>query len=324
MTIRMDDNFLYDIEVNSGKGKTVFPSRNSKGNFLVNLDGRSKGKDRFHEVSFDELVQLFADGNFRGIGSIRMKAKGEKGPPSGWSPTQPRPPALARIYPNLLALIEKRRKSAQISNTEKSKRQSSDAATPLMASEMFGDGQSEQTFNGSGGPNSISSESNMASENEPSTSTGTNGIRRPMTLEDLQSQLDRRSEIGEAGELIALEYERARLRSKDIGCPDPDRYVKHVALTDVGRGYDIESFWPGNERCIEVKSSTNSGNDIFMSDNEKRVLTELGNKAWLYRVVVDADGDGEVVLRLNDPMNKIPDTNISAAVWRIQLPKSDV
>jgi len=99
--------------------------------------------------------------------------------------------------------------------------------------------------------------------------------------------------------------------------------VKHVALTDVGRGYDIESSWPGNERCIEVKSSTNSGNDIFMSDNEMRVLTELGDRAWLYRVVVDADGDGEVVLRIKDPINKIPDANISAAVWRIQLPKSD-
>jgi hypothetical protein len=170
---------------------------------------------------------------------------------------------------------------------------------------------------------SISSESIMASENEPSPSTGTNGIRRPMALEDFQSQLDRRSVIGEAGELIALEYERARLRSKDIGCPDPDRYVKYVALTDVGRGYDIESSWPGHERFIEVKSSTNSGNDIFMSDNEKRVLTVLGDRAWLYRVVVDADGDGDVVLRLNNPMNKIPETNISTAVWRIHLPKSD-
>lgn len=60
-----------------------------------------------------------------------------------------------------------------------------------------------------------------------------------------------------------------------------------------------------------------------MSDNEKRVLTELGDRAWLYRVVVDANGDGEVVLRLNDPISKIPKDNISTAVWRVRLPKSD-
>ena len=171
-------------------------------------------------------------------------------------------------------------------------------------------------------PGSISSESNLTSENESILGTDFNGICQPMSLEALQAQLDRRNEIGEAGELIAIEYEHCRLKI-DTGCTDPECYVKHVALTDVGRGYDIESSWPGHERFIEVKSSTNSGNDIFMSDNEKRVLTGLGDKAWLYRVVVDANGDGEVVLRINDPMNKIPDTNISAAVWRIQLPKSD-
>lgn len=145
MTINMDNDFLYDIEVNSGKGKIVFPCRNSKGNFSVNLDGRSKGKDRFHDVSFDELVQLFADGSFREVGSIRMKAKGEKGPPSGWSPTRPRPPALARIHPNFSALIEKQKKSVQFANTVKSMGSGSNITAPSATTETFRDEQSEQS-----------------------------------------------------------------------------------------------------------------------------------------------------------------------------------
>ena len=135
-------------------------------------------------------------------------------------------------------------------------------------------------------------------------------------------QLDRRSEIGEAGERIALKDELRRLRAEEIGCSDPERYVTQISLEDVGRGYDIKSTWPGHERCIEVKSSTSAGNDIFMSSNEWRVLKELGKKAWLYRVVVDANRGGEVVLRLNDPVSQISQENFSTAVWRVRLPKS--
>lgn len=177
---------------------------------------------------------------------------------------------------------------------------------------------------GSTGSGSTPFEGGMASESEPFSSIGAKSIRQPMSVEEFQAQLDRRSEIGEAGELIALKYERQRLGSKEVGCPDPECYVKHIALTDVGRGYDIETTWPGHERCIEVKSSTSSGNDIFMSDNEWTVLEALGKKAWLYRVIVNKNGgDGEVVLRLNDPISKIPKDNISTAVWRVRLPKSD-
>lgn len=172
------------------------------------------------------------------------------------------------------------------------------------------------------GPGSISFESDMALENEPLHDTGASGIRQPISVEELQAQLDRRSEIGEAGELIALKFERQRVGAAEVGCPDPERYVEHVALTDAGRGYDIETTWPGHERCIEVKSSTGSGNDIFMSDNEWTVLEALGKKAWLYRVIVNKNG-GDLVLRFNDPISKIPKDNISTAVWRIRLPKSD-
>lgn len=173
------------------------------------------------------------------------------------------------------------------------------------------------------GAGSISFESDMASESEPFSGTGANSIRQPMSAKEHQAQLDRQREIGEAGELIALEFERQRVGATEVGCPDPKRYVEHVALTDVGRGYDIESTWLGHERCIEVKSSTSFGNDIFMSENERSALKELGKKAWLYRVVIDANGNGEVVLCLNDPISEITEENFSTAVWRVRLPPPD-
>lgn len=168
-------------------------------------------------------------------------------------------------------------------------------------------------------PSFISYERSTASANEPIPGAGTNGVRQTMSLEEFQDQLDRRSEIGKTGEQIAMKDELLRLGSKEIACPDPARYVEHVALTDVGRGYDIESKWPGHERCIEVKSSTNPSNTIFMSSNERSVLKALGQKAWLYRVVVNASGSGEVMLRLNDPISEIPEENFSTAVWQVRL-----
>ena len=155
------------------------------------------------------------------------------------------------------------------------------------------------------------------------TPTRASGSRQPISIEELEAQLDRRSAIGAAGELVALEHEMQRLKSAEIGCPDPENYVKHVALTDVGRGYDIESTWPGHERYIEVKSSVCSSNAIFMSDNERTVLGELQDKAWLYRVSIDASGKGEVILRLKNPIAQIPDENFSTAVWRVRLPDTE-
>lgn len=143
------------------------------------------------------------------------------------------------------------------------------------------------------------------------------------SIEDFQVQLDRRSIIGATGERIAFEDEIRRLRSKEVGCPDPERHVNHIALSDVARGYDIESTWPGQERCIEVKSSTSASNPIFMSSNERAVLEKLGKKAWVYRVIIDTDGNGQVTLRLNDPISIIPEENFSTAVWAVRLPKAD-
>ncbi len=142
--------------------------------------------------------------------------------------------------------------------------------------------------------------------------------RRPnggISAEEFENQLDRKSEIGKAGELIAVLDELERLRS--LGCPEPEKYVTRVALTDVGRGYDIESVWPGKERHIEVKSSTSPESDFFISDNERKTLAGLGNTAWLYRVHVQHEGLGMVTKRVQNPMKVIAEEAMSPVVWRV-------
>jgi hypothetical protein len=138
---------------------------------------------------------------------------------------------------------------------------------------------------------------------------------RVTSAAELQAQLDRKSETGVAGEIIALKYELERLHK--CGCPKPKDYIKHIAPDDVGAGYDIASTWPGEERFIEVKSTTRAGSDFFITENECQVLTGLREKAWLYRVVVGSGGEGEVVAQLQDPMNAISAEHRSPVVWRV-------
>lgn len=141
------------------------------------------------------------------------------------------------------------------------------------------------------------------------------GAKRIVSADELQRQLDRNAENGATGELIAVLDELDRLRM--CGCLEPEKFVKRIAIEDAGRGYDIASTWPGEERCIEVKSTTVAGSDFFVTDNELHVLKALGHKAWLYRVVLAEDGNGKVTLRLQDPMRQIATEHLTPAVWRV-------
>lgn len=143
----------------------------------------------------------------------------------------------------------------------------------------------------------------------------TGGKRAPVDAETFEALLERRSEVGQAGELLAVQDELDRLVT--LGCPDPHRWVERVALVDVGRGYDIASTWPGHERFIEVKSTTSVSGGLFITSNERRVLSELGAQAWLYRVVLGADGVGEVAMRLQDPMRALQAEDFEPVVFRV-------
>lgn len=141
--------------------------------------------------------------------------------------------------------------------------------------------------------------------------------RKAVTAEEFQAQLDRRAEVGAMGEGLAVLHEMDRLRQCE--CAAPEHYVQRVALTDVGRGYDIESTWPGQERCIEVKTTTSSGSDFFITQNEWEVLAQLGAKAWIYRVVLDAAGSEQINAIGPDPISllSMPSVHVSPVVWRV-------
>jgi hypothetical protein len=175
------------------------------------------------------------------------------------------------------------------------------------------DSGSNSPFNTAPHENLLSEQSDMGEV--IGNTIGTKRSRHAVTADELQHQLDRKAETGRAGELIAVLDELKRLG--ECECLEPVKYVERVALSDVGRGYDIASTWPGEERCIEVKSTTCAGSDFFITENECQVLAELGDKAWIYRVVVGSDGSGEVVLRLKNPMSAISSVHRTPVIWRV-------
>jgi hypothetical protein len=140
--------------------------------------------------------------------------------------------------------------------------------------------------------------------------------RQPTDAQAFEALLERRSEIVQAGELLVLLDEIERLRS--LGCPDPDKWVKQISDVDVGRGFDIESSWPGQERCIEVTTTTQAGNDFYLTENERRVLSSLSDKAWLYRVVLKPNGEGNVVARLQNPLGWLTVEALKPVVFRVE------
>lgn len=142
--------------------------------------------------------------------------------------------------------------------------------------------------------------------------------RSVLNADEFAALLERRSEIGQAGELVAVLHEIERLRR--LHCPDPDNWVERVALTDVGRGYDIASRWPGYERYIEVKTTTRAESDFYMTENERRVLASLRSKAYLYRVVVAVDGSGVVQDEWRDPLKLFDKDSMTPVVWRVTPP----
>ena len=56
-----------------------------------------------------------------------------------------------------------------------------------------------------------------------------------------------------------------------------------------------------------------------MTENECNVLAALGPLAWLYRVDLSASNDGEIVLKLKDPIATLDSARFRTAVWRIDL-----
>lgn len=102
--LSLDGEFLYDIKINTEKnGRIIYPCRNKEGLFSVSLTGDSNDYKSF---TLDALINAFAHGAFETRGTIRMKAKGEKGNGNGRSPTHPQSPATAEISEKFLSLLK--------------------------------------------------------------------------------------------------------------------------------------------------------------------------------------------------------------------------
>lgn len=126
--------------------------------------------------------------------------------------------------------------------------------------------------------------------------------KRNISLSELENRLARQREIGAQGEEAAFRYECARLH--DLGCDNPIAHIEQLSQHDVGAGYDLRSTFNGLMRCIEVKASVNSGDSFFLSENERKILAELGKAAYLYRVLIDREDakNSKVVQKIQNPM----------------------
>lgn len=129
-------------------------------------------------------------------------------------------------------------------------------------------------------------------------------VKTGMSPEELQRRLKRQQEIGRAGELAAVAYEVARL--KNLGIRNSRSCIRHVALRDVSRGYDIESLSRLGNRYIEVKATTGDvRNGFYLSAKEYRTLKQLGRRAFLYLVELDLALNERAVQEVQNPVRAL-------------------
>ncbi len=102
---------------------------------------------------------------------------------------------------------------------------------------------------------------------------------------DYQRLEAQRRDLGLAGELAVMAYERTSLEA--MGLSKLANRVEHIAQTrGDGLGYDVLSFEPnGKEKFIEVKTTKSIKQlPFFVTRNEVEFSTEAGNHFHLYRL----------------------------------------
>lgn len=144
-------------------------------------------------------------------------------------------------------------------------------------------------------------------------------LAKPLSLEDLEKKLKRQIEIGARGELAAYRHEYLRLIS--LGCTNPNEHIDHVSPKDVSAGYDLRSEFSGEIRCIEVKSSTSRTDNFFLSENERRKLTELAGHAYIYLVQVDEGDEAKscVIREMQDPFAHSELLTLEPTAWFVKI-----
>lgn len=96
---------------------------------------------------------------------------------------------------------------------------------------------------------------------------------------------ERQKEVGDLGEELVLEHEKALLIS--LGKPGLANSVTHVSKEEGDHaGYDIRSYWAdGSVKYIEVKATTNGiDTPFYISANELKVAQTSQNEYLVYRL----------------------------------------
>lgn len=116
------------------------------------------------------------------------------------------------------------------------------------------------------------------------TSETSSRLRRAVNVNWLEKDASNR-DLGRLGELLALDFEEARLRA--AGKPKLANRLEHVSQSKGdGLGYDILSFEPsGKEKFIEVKTTRwPKYSPFFVSANEVLFSGEQREQFYLYRI----------------------------------------
>lgn len=127
---------------------------------------------------------------------------------------------------------------------------------------------------------------------------------KQITQEQLLKKLEKQTEIGTAGELFVLDFERRRCRFS----VSQINSIKRISVIDVNAGYDIVSFEnesTNERRFIEVKTYVGSPH-FHWSKNEMEVAKLRTMKYYLYLVdysKIHIPGYSPFIFR--DPYNTI-------------------
>lgn len=145
--------------------------------------------------------------------------------------------------------------------------------------------------------------------------------KKELSPEDLLKKLERQDAIGIKGEDFAIEYEKKRLEKLGADPSKIDEYIIDRRKINVSQGYDIESYFGGQSRYIEVKTTTvNAEADFFFSANEFNVLKAKGEEAYIYRVVLSEDLESIVEIReIKNPFCAKDTSDFKAIAFKANL-----
>jgi len=130
----------------------------------------------------------------------------------------------------------------------------------------------------------------------------------------------RNRELGVAGEILVLEWERASLRAS--GRQDLAARVRHTSVLEGdGAGYDIKSFTEdGSYKYIEVKTTRGpAATPFYMTANELAFAAEHADRYSLYRLFeVDVEQQNGSFYIVNG--NFMTTLDLTATEYRVRLP----